>query len=137
MILFIVHSKKSYRKMCFSLCTKLYIDLWSFLVVLLMSFVVWFWLKLMFFSFKYPLNFRVLYLKSKLDKVWYTKFVKFRLESMSSQIERAFKKKRIFFLSSFCQLYFYCNFFWHFPLILKFIFFISSIFTKFMGWTPF
>ena len=48
--------------------------------------------KACFFSFKRSLNFRAHALQSKLNKVSISNFVKFRLQSMSSKIERAIEK---------------------------------------------
>ena len=42
--------------------------------------------------FKYSLNFRAHALQFELNKVGYTNFAKFRLQSMSSKIEQAFEK---------------------------------------------
>ena len=42
--------------------------------------------------FKCSLNFRAYALKLKLNKAGYTNFAKFRLQNMSSKIERAFEK---------------------------------------------
>ena len=49
--------------------------------------------------FKCSLNFRAHALQSKLNKVQYTNFVKFRLKSMSFKIERVFEEitKNVFF----------------------------------------
>ena len=54
--------------------------------------------------FKCSLNFRAHALQSELNKVGYTNFAKFRLQSMSSKIERAFEKnKQTMFLSYFAN----------------------------------
>ena len=45
--------------------------------------------------FKCSLNFRAHALQFELNKVGYTSFAKFRLQSMSSKIERAFEKTNI------------------------------------------
>ena len=56
-------------------------------------------------SFKCSLNFRAHSLPSEPNKVVYTNFAKFQLQSMSSKIGRAFEKtNKSCFLSSFCQL---------------------------------
>ena len=47
--------------------------------------------------FKCSLNFRAIALQSELNKVSTSNFVKFQLQSMSSKIERAFKKTTKFF----------------------------------------
>ena len=46
--------------------------------------------------FKCSLNFRANALQLRLNKVWSTNFVKFRLQSTSSKIEQAFEKDVIF-----------------------------------------
>ena len=52
------------------------------------------------FSFKRSLNFRAHALQSKLNKVSIPNFVKFRLQSLSAKIERAFEKtNKIFHLN--------------------------------------
>ena len=48
--------------------------------------------------FKCSRNFRAHALQSELNKVWYDNFVKFRLQTMISQIERAFKKTTKYFI---------------------------------------
>ena len=55
--------------------------------------------------FKYSLNFRAHALQFELNKVGYTEFAKFRLQRMSSKIERAFEKmNKPCFLSLFDQI---------------------------------
>ena len=51
--------------------------------------------------FKYSLNFRANALQSELNKVSISNFVKFRMQSMSSKIERAFEKKKTFLKINF------------------------------------
>ena len=67
-------------------------------------------MKIFVVFFKFSLNLRAHALQSELNKVWYTKFGKFQLQSMSSKIERAFEKQQKMFLSSFCQLQLYRDF---------------------------
>ena len=64
------------------------------------------------------LNFWAHALQLEPNKVWYTNFVKFRLQSMSSKIKQAFKKEKGK-MSTFCQLHLYCNLFLQFLLNFK------------------
>ena len=56
----------------------------------------------LFSFFKCLLNFQAHALQFQLNKVWYTNFAKFWLQSMSSKIEQELEKnKQTMFLSSF------------------------------------
>ena len=94
--LFIVYSNTFLQKKCvFSSCKEFYIDLWSFQLPNNCPFWPYFYGKFCCF-FKCSLNFRAHALQLELNKVGYTNFVKFRLQSMSSKIERAFEKRTKF-----------------------------------------
>ena len=58
-----------------------------------MSFLTLFWWKILHF-FKSLLKFRAHTFQSELNKVGYTNFSKFWLQSISSKIEQVFKKRR-------------------------------------------
>ena len=84
------------------------------------------------------LNFIAHALQLELNKIGYTNFVKFRLQSISSKIERAFKKMTklvfVFILPTQTLLSFFLHFLINF---FSSSFIISLIFSKCMWWIPF
>ena len=121
--LFIIHSNAFLQKKCvfphvrnFTLIYGPFSCLIDVLVgTILIENYVWF--------FKCSLNFRAHALQIELNKVGYNNFAKFRLQSMSSKIEQAFKKTNkpcfylhitkfnlnIIFFLPFFQLFFLIN----------------------------
>ena len=90
-------------KCVFSSWKEFYIDLWSFWLPNYCPFWPYLYTRFCPF-FKCLINFRAYALQCKHNKVGYTNFVKFRLQSIRSKIERAFeKRKKKCFLSSFCS----------------------------------
>ena len=87
------------KKMCFSSCIEFYFDLWSFQLPNKCPFWPYFYGKFCNF-FKCLPNFKAYALQLELNKVEYTNFAKFQLQSMSSKIEGAFEKtnKQCFYL---------------------------------------
>ena len=77
--------------------------------------------------FQCLLNFWAHALQLELNKVGYTIFAKFQLQSMSSEIEREFeeKKKKNMLLSSFCQFQLKSNFFRTFYLTFFYILYLT------------
>ena len=90
------------KKVFFFLCKEFYIDLWSLEIPNGSPFWLYFDGTFCYF-FKCSPNFKVHALQSELNKVGHINFVKFRLQSMSSKIEKECEKRTNYFLSSFCQ----------------------------------
>ena len=114
--LFIVYSNIFLqKKIVFSSCKEFYIDLWSFQLPNKCPFWLNFYGKFCCF-FKCSLNFRDPALQSELIKLGYTNFVKFRLQSMTFKIERAFTKiYKICFCLHFANSYLKIIFYTLFP----------------------
>ena len=102
-IFFIVYCNKLLHKICFfSSCKKIYFIYDPFSCLINVFFAPYFYGKFCHF-FKCLLNFRAHNLQLKLNKVGYTKFVKFWLQRMSSKMERAFENDKKCFCLHFAN----------------------------------